>query len=87
MALYNYVESKIIIPIKVRNNKRRELERLEYIEKKALKDELDQEYEQRKRARKEEEERKTAKKREKRLRQKGRRKRPKTEKVRTNNRK
>lgn len=64
-----------------RNNKRRELERLEHIEKEAIKNDLDREFEERKRARKEVEERKTAKKREKRQRQKERRKRIKLEKV------
>ncbi|KAL3090170.1 hypothetical protein niasHS_006622 [Heterodera schachtii] len=57
-----------------RNNKRRELERLEYIEKMAVKDEKDKEFEERRKARRDEEEKKSAKKREKRLRQKARKK-------------
>lgn len=64
-----------------RNNKRREQERLAYIEKQAIKDDLDREYEERKRARKENEEQKTAKKRERRQRQKEHKKRAKLDKV------
>jgi hypothetical protein len=57
-----------------RNNKRREQERLEYIQKMAKKEDMDQEFEERKRERREAEEQRTAKKREKRQRQKERRK-------------
>ncbi|CAK5085787.1 unnamed protein product [Meloidogyne enterolobii] len=57
-----------------RNNKRREQERLEHIQKQALKEDLDKEFEERKMARKEAEELKTARKREKRQRQKERKK-------------
>ncbi|KAF7636429.1 hypothetical protein Mgra_00004216 [Meloidogyne graminicola] len=55
-----------------RNNKRREQERLDFIEKQALKEDLDKEFEERKMARREAEEQKTARKREKRQRQKDR---------------
>uniref|UniRef100_A0A183BVI2 PRKR-interacting protein 1 n=1 Tax=Globodera pallida TaxID=36090 RepID=A0A183BVI2_GLOPA len=63
-----------------RNNKRRELERLEYIEKMAVKDELDKAFEEKQRTRKEEQEKKSSKKRMKRLRQKALRKRARTDK-------
>ena len=55
-----------------RNNKRREQERLANIDQQAKKDDLDEEFEERKKARKEVEEQKTARKREKRQRQKER---------------
>lgn len=64
-----------------RNNKRREQERLAYIEKQAIKEDLDKEYQERTTAQREIEEQKTAKKREKRQRQKERRKRARLEKV------
>lgn len=58
----------------------RELERLDYIDKQAKKDDLDREFEERRQERKEAEEEKTAKKRQKRQRQKER-KRAKMDKV------
>lgn len=51
-----------------RNNRKKEMARLEYIEKEAIKNELNDEYEQRNLKRKELEEAKTAKKRLKRQR-------------------
>lgn len=51
-----------------RNNRKKELSRLEYIEKEAVRKELDEEYEQRNRERREVEKAKTAKKRLKRQR-------------------